>query len=105
MTDMPIACTLSEAEIRDNAGGLLPSLIDRARGVTPLPEGVSLRFDADGDVLAAIARVVEAERRCCRFLRFRLTVEPDAGPMTLDVTGPPGTGEFLRVLATAVSGA
>ena len=47
------------------------------------------------DTLALIAGVVEAERRCCRFLRFAIQVEPDDGPIYLDLTGPPGTREFL----------
>ena len=47
------------------------------------------------DTLALIANVVEAERQCCRFLRFGIQVEPDDGPVYLDLTGPPGTREFL----------
>jgi hypothetical protein len=31
-------------------------------------------------------------------LRFNLTTEPSAGPVTLDVSGPPGTAEMLRQL-------
>jgi hypothetical protein len=45
-----------------------------------------------------IARAVEAERKCCRFLRFGITVEPDGGPMLLDLNGPPGTRDFLAAL-------
>jgi hypothetical protein len=41
---------------------------------------------------------VEAERHCCRFLRFTITVEPDDGPVTLDFTGPQGTREFVVAL-------
>ena len=49
-------------------------------------------------MLASIARAVDAERHCCRFLRFTITVEPDEGPVTLDLTGPPGTREFVVAL-------
>jgi hypothetical protein len=42
--------------------------------------------------------VIDAERQCCRFLRFQLTVEPDLGPMWLEVAGPPGTADFLTDL-------
>jgi hypothetical protein len=31
-------------------------------------------------------------------MRFQLTVEPDAGPMRLDVTEPAGPEEFLAGL-------
>ena len=33
-----------------------------------------------------------------RFLRFALTIEPGDGPVTLAVTGPEGTPEFLEAL-------
>jgi hypothetical protein len=49
-------------------------------------------------VLSEIARTVDNERKCCRFLRFALTVEPDDGPITMDLTGPPGTREFLAAM-------
>ena len=45
-----------------------------------------------------MARAIDAERQCCRFLRFQLVVEQDGAPMTLDVTGPAGTKEFLSYL-------
>jgi hypothetical protein len=44
------------------------------------------------------AAVIEAEHRCCRFLRFLLLVEPGDGPVWLEVTGPQGTEDFLSAL-------
>ena len=54
-----------------------------------------MRFAAGQDVLADIAKVVNIERQCCRFLTFQLTIEPDGGPVWLEFTGPPGTRDFL----------
>ena len=48
--------------------------------------------------IALIARVVEAERHCCRFFRFGMMVEPDGGPVFLDLSGPPGTRDFVSAL-------
>ena len=45
-----------------------------------------------------IARTVDMERQCCRFLRFTVTVEPNDGPIALDLTGPAGTREFLAAM-------
>lgn len=42
-----------------------------------------------------VAQMIDAERRCCRFLRFTLATEPDNGSIVLEVTGPPGTIAFL----------
>jgi hypothetical protein len=41
---------------------------------------------------------VDAERLCCRFLQFTVMVEPDDGPVTLDLAGPQGTREFLSAM-------
>jgi len=98
MTDLPIACTLGPAAQKARKQGLLAELVARADERLELPEGYRLRFAPSEDTLVQIARMVEAERHCCRFLRFTITVEPDEGPMILDLTGPAGTGEFLSAL-------
>jgi hypothetical protein len=50
------------------------------------------------DTLALILKTVEAERECCRFLRFQITVESDGGPVSVELTGPAGTREFVAAL-------
>ena len=69
-----------------------------AEGSEATTVGYRFRFAASSEALAKIAAVIDAERQCCRFLRFQLTVEPDLGPLCLEVTGPVGTGEFLTDL-------
>ena len=83
MTDLPVACTLSPAALRARREGLLSELVRRADEHEDLPEGHRLRFAGGEEVLLIIARAVEAERQCCRFLRFEITVEPDGGPISL----------------------
>ena len=95
MRDLPIACTLTPGELSARRDGLLPALVARARAVEPIADGLRLRFDPTTESLEAAMRVIDAERQCCRFLRFQLTVEQGGAPMTLEVTGPPGTREFL----------
>ena len=95
MGHSPIICTLQPDELRTRREGLLAELQRRVRGVEERPDGYRLQFEPDGDTLELIANVVEAERQCCRFLRFGIQVEPDHGPVYLDLTGPPGTREFL----------
>ena len=96
--ELPIVCTLDSGALRGRRQGLLSELIQRADNRSPLPDGVRLRFAAAADTLSTIARTLEAERQCCRFLRFTLVVEPDGGPFVLDLTGPPGTREFVTTL-------
>ena len=102
MPDLPIACTLTPEAIHTRRAGLLPGLLERAEAREPLPDGYRARFAATGDILTSIAQTIDAERQCCRFLRFVIAVEPDAGAITLDITGPDGTREFLDALLTDV---
>ena len=98
MTDLPVACTLGPAALKARREGLLAEVFARAQSIEDLPDGSRLRFAAAGEIVPLLARAVDAERQCCRFLRFQIVVEPDEGPVTLDLTGPPGTREFLEEL-------
>lgn len=95
---LPIACSLSPETIVTRRAGLLPGLARDADLREATADGLRLRFAASGETLQKIAAVVDAERQCCRFLRFDLTVETDGGPIWLVLSGPPGTGEFLAAL-------
>lgn len=98
MADLPVACTLSPAALKARKENLLNALLHRADERNELPDGYRLRFAAEGDMLSLIARTVDTERQCCRFLRFTVTVEPDDGPISLDLTGPTGTRDFLAAM-------
>ena len=98
MSDLPLACTLNAAELTRPRDSLLPGIVARAQSVEPLPEGARWRFAPSHEFFVAVAAVIDAERRCCPFLRFDLVVEPGGGPVSLTVTGPPGTAAFLAGL-------
>jgi hypothetical protein len=101
VSELPVVCTLDPAAVKARREGLLADLLRRADAHEDMPTGHRLRFEAAEDTLAAIARTVEAERHCCRFLRFQIVVEPDGGPIWLELTGPPGTREFVSALLDA----
>ena len=93
-----IACTLDLDDLNRRRVDLLPGLIARSVGREDLPDGLRWRFTPEDGLLAQIATVIDAERRCCRFLRFELIVEPNGGEISLSATGPAGTREFLASL-------
>ena len=98
MTDLPIVCTLSEEGLRARKQGLLAQVARRATNATKTSAGYRFEFDVGLETLSLIAIMIEAERRCCRFLQFELNVGPDLGPLTLTLTGPEGTQQFLEAL-------
>jgi hypothetical protein len=96
MTDLPIACTLSAADLRERRA-VLAALQAHCREVRPLAagRGLALCFEPAPGLLATVARVIDLERQCCRFLAFQLEVAAGEGPIRLTLTGPAGTSDFL----------
>src|SRR5215208_3712638 len=99
--ELPVVCTLSAEALSARRQGLLMALLRRAETREELGNGIRLSFAATDDTLEHICRTVSAERRCCEFLRFQITVEPAGGPVALELTGPQGTREFLAALLDA----
>lgn len=93
-----VACTLTPADVAARRDSLLPGLATRAVQRIPTPDGYRLQFAASPDLVRAIGETIDAERHCCRFLRFAVVVEPDGGFIELALSGPPGTREFLDAL-------
>jgi hypothetical protein len=94
--DLPVICTLTPDAAATRKAALLPGLVRRAESREDTPDGVRFRFSAD--VFSMLVSTVEAERQCCRFLRFDISIEPDSGPIWLSLSGPPGTRDFLAAL-------
>ena len=96
MADPAIACTLTDDALRGRKEGLA-GLAARTKK-TKIENGLRLEFAAASDTLTNIVTIIDAERQCCRFLRFAMTVEPDLGPISLEITGSQGAQEFLETL-------
>ena len=95
---LPITCELTPDAITARREGLLPGLAARASAHEMTDDGYRLSFSADREILQSIAKVIDAERQCCRWLSFSLTVAPEGGPIELTLSGPEGAGEFLAAL-------
>lgn len=98
MSGVPIVCTLLPGELNARAADLLPNVARLSTSQIDVDNGYRFEFVADADCIQLIGRMIDAERQCCRFLRFQLTVEPNGGAIVLDVTGPSGTREFLATI-------
>lgn len=97
--EIPIACTLNKAELSQRQNELA-TLRQAVREIRSMTNGFALRFDSSTENLMAIAQVIDKERVCCRFLEFRLIVEPDTEPLWLEVSGRNDTPQLLLELFT-----
>jgi len=92
--DMPIACCLTSAELREREATLLAQFRSAVIGIEELRDGYAFRVPGDGERIAMIAKMIVAERECCPFLTFELLAQPNMGPVIVRVTGPAGTRDF-----------
>src|SRR5438093_12522526 len=101
---MPVACCLSDEELRKREATLLAEFKSALSAIEELEDGYAFRIPGDKKWIVLAAELIAAERECCPFLKFELVVEPRMGPATVRMTGPAGTKEFLKSILIPQSG-
>ena len=92
-TEMPIACSLSADELRERTEENT-TLFRHARDVLELPDGYLFTFPADRARQAM--DFILAERDCCPFFTFELTLPSPHQVILLGVRGREGVKEVVR---------
>lgn len=95
MAKVAVACSLDGPALAGRQAELRAGVLAEAQSVERLLNGYRWRFDSRPDLLGRLGPVLDAERRCCRFLSIALTADADLGDVVLEITGPEGTAEFL----------
>ena len=98
-TEIPIACTLTPAEMRDRATSIDALLRDALLGQREIAGGLRTTFRDTPDVERRVRELVAAESRCCAFLSFAVGREDDA--LCLDITGGPEARPVIDQFFTA----
>jgi hypothetical protein len=96
--DMPIACCLTSAELREREATLLAQFRSAVIDTEELQEGYAFRLPGDGEWIRLVAELIVAERECCPFLTFEVVAQPSMGSVIVRVTGPAGTKEFVNTI-------
>jgi hypothetical protein len=72
-------------------------LIQAVQRVQEVANGYEFTFPNETEYITKIAEFISNERLCCPFLKFTLSIISNSKPVSLSLTGPIGTQEFLRV--------
>jgi hypothetical protein len=91
----PIACSLTGEELAQRTQSF-GDLLRSAQRVDELESGYAFRFPGDAATLALLTENIAAERACCPFFDFSLTLEHNLGPVWVQITGPAGVKEMLQ---------
>lgn len=98
-TQSPFACNtaaLSPAQRKQHFEVVAPQLRKLKTAVRELPNGYAFAFPNDAKTFAMLAQWVEEERRCCPFFEITLRFEKEGGPLWMELTGRPGTKQFIE---------
>jgi hypothetical protein len=95
---LPIACSLTSAQLREREAALLAQFGAAIIKIEELQNGYAFHIPGDSERIRQVAELIVAERECCPFLVFEVSALPNMGPVTVRVSGPPGTKEFLSSL-------
>jgi len=96
--DIRISCCLSDTELHKRMAMVLARFVSAVIATEELSDGYVFRVAGDKKWMAAVWEAIAAERECCPFLTFELTALPNRGPVTVSVTGPAGTKDFLKTI-------
>lgn len=96
--DIPAACCLSDAELRERKATLVAQFRSAVTAAEELPNGFVFRVPRHKKWIAVAGELILAECECCPFPTFELAAGPNLGPVIVRVTGPAGTKDFLRTL-------
>ena len=96
--ELPIACSLTGTELRAREATLLAQFRAAIIKAEELQDGYAFHIPGDGERIRQVAELIVAERECCPFLVFEVSALPNMGPVTVRVSGPVGTKEFLSSL-------
>src|SRR4051794_27115068 len=98
-TDLPIACSLSAAELPARLAEMNALGRSALVGVERTDTTAVLRFRPGAQTSARLAAVVAAEARCCAFLDMALRETPDA--LALTISAPRDAAPVLDELVAA----
>ena len=75
----------------------ITELMQGVQSVQKVKNGYEFTFPNETELISKIAEFISNERLCCPFLKFSVNVLSNSQPISLLLTGPIGTQEFLRM--------
>ena len=96
--ETPLACNMNvfTPAQRESHIQATMELVQSFQSVQGIEGGYEFHFPNESEMIYKIAGFISNERLCCPFLKFSFTVGASDEPISLSLTGPDGTQEFLR---------
>nr|WP_295926697.1 hypothetical protein [uncultured Dyadobacter sp.] len=94
-----LACKLTDKEQIKRMNELHQTLFKKVSQVVEHPNSYELIFEhANNPVISNISEFIRFERQCCPWLIFRLTFQPDEGPVSLEMGDSQETKQMVYLV-------
>lgn len=90
-----LSCTLTSPELQKRKATVIAGLKEQILERKELENGYSFKFRGTDTILDELTEFIKAERQCCDFFEFGLSVKGDTSSIWLTITGPEGAKEFI----------
>ncbi len=91
-------CKLTGPELQKRKAALRKEVFSKVRKFEEVEDGFHFCFADREGILERLADYILAERKCCPFFQFELTIKPDKGGVELKLCGPKGAKSMIREL-------
>jgi len=97
-TDTPLVCnmTVFTPVERESHMQTMAGLFQSVQDIQEAENGFEFIFPNRSEIITGLGGFIANERLCCPFLDFTLKVAQQDEPISLSLTGPEGTQDFLR---------
>lgn len=90
-----LTCKLMPEEMRLYKESVLTSLKSKIMDKKELPNGYAFKFPGSDGVVDELIGFIKAERECCDFFVFNLSISGDKSEAWLQLTGAEGAKDFI----------
>jgi hypothetical protein len=97
-SDTPLACNMDVFTPTERADHIQSTtqLYRCVQSIHEAENGFEFTFPNESGIITGLGNFILNERLCCPFLEFTLRLTSKHSPVSLLLTGPEGTREFLR---------
>ena len=96
LSDSDLVCQLTGPELIKRKNALQQEVFHKVRKISEQKEGFTFYFDDEDEFLLKLTDYMLAEKKCCPFFSFKLSIGANNAGIALTVTGPPEAKELLK---------
>lgn len=91
-----VTCKLTTPELQERKKTVIAEVKKLVVKRVETTKGVRYSFNDSDNTIDLLTNFIKTERLCCSFFEFNLVVGQSEGFVTLELTGPEGTKDFIE---------